>query len=327
MPVRPKLLLHIGTHKTGTTSQQATLARDRSWLAERGVLYPDSAPFIGGSVDAHHRLAHLLSDPDADQTRLDAFRDDVLARAQDANLTLISAEALYRRAYDWASEPQDLRDNGFRSARARYLDKVAEYLSDFDVEVLIYFRNVAQFAVSSYKQGQFDNARFTSLTDNIARRPYRFTYDLHLEMLEAVFSKVRVRLFADAAKKGVVPAILEELGVTDPPPDEPLRLRTSPADAAASWIAMRQKGKALPKPRAHRLLEFATSRRGEAAFRAHPTTLWDSAEDYAQFARTFRSERVPETNADSAHVPAIAPWTLKDQAKADRQYWLWRLGL
>lgn len=36
-----KLILHIGTEKTGTTSIQSALAEDRALLAERGILFPD----------------------------------------------------------------------------------------------------------------------------------------------------------------------------------------------------------------------------------------------------------------------------------------------
>lgn len=37
-------ILHIGRHKTGTTSIQATLAAHRDLLGARGVLYPSSLP-------------------------------------------------------------------------------------------------------------------------------------------------------------------------------------------------------------------------------------------------------------------------------------------
>ena len=39
-PRQPTLFLHVGTHKTGTSSMQATLHANRQRLAERGVCYP-----------------------------------------------------------------------------------------------------------------------------------------------------------------------------------------------------------------------------------------------------------------------------------------------
>lgn len=47
------ILVHLGPHKTGTTSMQSTFARLRTELAEHDILYP-------GSKTAHHREARAL---------------------------------------------------------------------------------------------------------------------------------------------------------------------------------------------------------------------------------------------------------------------------
>jgi hypothetical protein len=51
-----KLILHIGTHKTGTTSLQAWLANNREALAANGVSYPHATVAHGSG---HHRLKDL----------------------------------------------------------------------------------------------------------------------------------------------------------------------------------------------------------------------------------------------------------------------------
>jgi hypothetical protein len=43
-----KVILHIGVHKTGTSFIQRRLARNRSWLCERGISY------CPGDEDAAH---------------------------------------------------------------------------------------------------------------------------------------------------------------------------------------------------------------------------------------------------------------------------------
>ena len=53
---KPRLLLHIGSQKTGTTSIQQFLARNRSILSERGFYVPD---YVGG---ANHRHAVFLAE-------------------------------------------------------------------------------------------------------------------------------------------------------------------------------------------------------------------------------------------------------------------------
>ena len=50
-----RVVLHIGTHKTGSTAVQHALAENRWLLARRGVAYPD----IPGSSVAHHGLMSL----------------------------------------------------------------------------------------------------------------------------------------------------------------------------------------------------------------------------------------------------------------------------
>jgi len=51
-----KAILHIGQHKTGTTSIQHALASNRAALASEGVIYPR----LPGWPDAHHALAPAL---------------------------------------------------------------------------------------------------------------------------------------------------------------------------------------------------------------------------------------------------------------------------
>ena len=50
-----RLVLHIGTHKTGTTSIQYTLARSERALADQGVIYP--AHYANANNPGHHFLA------------------------------------------------------------------------------------------------------------------------------------------------------------------------------------------------------------------------------------------------------------------------------
>jgi hypothetical protein len=57
---RKRCFLHIGTHKTGTTSLQAFFSRHEQWLSKRGVYYPRA----GRTEFGHHNLAwQLYGDP------------------------------------------------------------------------------------------------------------------------------------------------------------------------------------------------------------------------------------------------------------------------
>jgi hypothetical protein len=53
-----RTLIHAGFHKTGTKSLQGFLSRNRAWLGQKGVHYPED---VGGDFSGHHRLACWLS--------------------------------------------------------------------------------------------------------------------------------------------------------------------------------------------------------------------------------------------------------------------------
>jgi hypothetical protein len=53
---RGRCYIHIGTHKTGTTTLQTFFARNAAWLGRRGVHYPSA----GRTQHGHHNLAWEL---------------------------------------------------------------------------------------------------------------------------------------------------------------------------------------------------------------------------------------------------------------------------
>jgi hypothetical protein len=58
--VKSSVYLHIGTHKTGTSSIQNFLLNNQEYLRERGFLYPTAGrPKIFS--DGHHNLFWALS--------------------------------------------------------------------------------------------------------------------------------------------------------------------------------------------------------------------------------------------------------------------------
>ena len=125
-PMR-RLVLHIGTHKTGTTSIQKALARNRDVLAARGVLYP--LDVLGSSRHDFNELAtELRRDGEAGA---DLWRR-TLAACRDGT-AILSGEAMRRLGDD-------------------DVERIGQWTKDFDVRVLIYLRNVFDYLASAYKQ-------------------------------------------------------------------------------------------------------------------------------------------------------------------------------
>ena len=60
MPER-ELLLHVGTHKTGTTAIQAYMSQCRVQLAAQGILYPSLRPGLWKEMEAHHKVAQAVA--------------------------------------------------------------------------------------------------------------------------------------------------------------------------------------------------------------------------------------------------------------------------
>lgn len=62
--VSKKCLIHIGVHKTGSTSFQLSLSRVRQQLSDVGVLYPAQPDLLFDKFVAHHRIAATLTGQD-----------------------------------------------------------------------------------------------------------------------------------------------------------------------------------------------------------------------------------------------------------------------
>ncbi len=86
------LYLHGGLPRTGTTSFQAVLFRQRRRLAEVGILYPES---WRGGWDAHHGFVALLEPGAAENGEVEEFHH--LLRSDPEKAVLISTEHLTTR--------------------------------------------------------------------------------------------------------------------------------------------------------------------------------------------------------------------------------------
>ena len=57
-----KFILHVGTHKTGTTSIQKYCRKNEDVLKEESILYPNFDVIGKPKRYAHHEVAHALAD-------------------------------------------------------------------------------------------------------------------------------------------------------------------------------------------------------------------------------------------------------------------------
>ncbi len=185
LPARPRLVLHIGTSKTGTTTLQWACDSARERLAARGVLYP--ALDLHQPVPKHQWLVHdLFAGGGGLAARLARVAD--AAAAARAHTVLLSSEGVYHHWTDFAP-----------AARAA----LPAALAPFDVLVWCVVREPVAFALSVYaqlaKNPPMPGCPYatTEAPETLAENPWfarRLDYAGCVAELDALFGAERVRL-------------------------------------------------------------------------------------------------------------------------------------
>lgn len=184
---RPKIVLHIGQGKTGTSALQSALARNHELLKNAGVLYPDHA-----SAE-QARAGHVMSgnlDPD------DWFEGQVIpiVRATPGFATYVfSSEHLFRRMEEFLSSQSGYRD-------------------DFDFEIVLAVRSPLETLPSVYQQA----VKRGGFHDGIAAFAEHETSTRIAADLVTAFERqgIAFTLFNySAIRDAIVPRLLDHFGV------------------------------------------------------------------------------------------------------------------
>ena len=219
-----KLILHVGTHKTGTSSIQAFLEANREGLRAAGYHYPRCCSVFGGN---HSPLCDaMVPDPDDDRWRgmpgWEAFAAE--CREAGAPTVIVSGEIFGAR----------LLDRG----RARAVRELFGTLFE-EVTVVVYLRRQDDYARSLYiealKHGFHRRSilgrDFAETALNIAGA--RADYLRLIRVLDEVFGRerLRVRVFerGQLHPAGLIADFLETCGIPAAGLDRPI-----PADVNVS---------------------------------------------------------------------------------------------
>lgn len=161
-----KLLLHIGTQKTGTTALQEALFDNPAPLNEFGFHY---APF--GRSNKAGELAHVYLRRDADPTIHDFLDNQArAARQAGAHTVVVSAEAFYaielRKAL-WARRTLHDPIGADHQLISRLFSRIPESIDN--VEVVCYFRRPDRYAESFFNQHVKGDHAFAGSFDSYLR--------------------------------------------------------------------------------------------------------------------------------------------------------------
>jgi len=214
------IVIHVGTHKTGTTALQRFASSNRDELRNRGLWYPSYTEIGLFNHYAHHHLAFAISDNDDKKlSERDArrFIDYLEKNRQPGETILISAEPLYRliltegrRIHRWRSSSA-----AYWEARDRFVGRLRELFPFDDAEILICLRRQDSFAESVYQE----RIKVTKFSDSFATFLHKdrsiFDYLGQVELLSRHFPTVRIATFENLISNGDLHTAFFELLDTD----------------------------------------------------------------------------------------------------------------
>ena len=189
-----RLIVHVGIHKTGTTSIQGALHADYERLRDNGILYPKAGRSARDRIlTLHHPLILSLID-DKDQTasaHVEALRTEIHEAAP--KTVILSSEVLSR---------EYLSSQVFRD--------IQEIFPEASRTWVIYLRRQDRLAVSRYAEGI--KAGIIAWPDNIRHtlQPINLDHRLRLERLQhAVGYDMIVPVCFDATKDRLMASFFE----------------------------------------------------------------------------------------------------------------------
>lgn len=182
-----RLLIHIGTEKTGTTSIQHFMHRNAATLEARGIWYPTDAsrgycqgtahfPLAGSLVDRFQDFVSTAKEKDLPRNPSDLCMD---ARMKNRPVTVVSSEHFSSRVRD--------------EARLKAFQKTLSACFD-EIRIVCYIRNQADLALSSYATKTIFGGRLPFEPGRITPEDPFFNYLTMLDPWAAAFGREAITI-------------------------------------------------------------------------------------------------------------------------------------
>lgn len=202
------ILLHVGVHKTGTTTIQRFAAGYRQQLrAEHGLWYPLYQDFgLSPGHYAHHEIAHALATDD--DTRIDTARQFVAKIRSDKRAdetVLISAEPICRHVYPTTGPD-------YFERKRNYIARLRALFPGDDVKIVNTVRRQDSLAKSIYQERIKAGRYRLTYAEFVEQDRDVFLQGRHMAVMAEFFPRLQLLVYEDLAAKGLVPAFFEALG-------------------------------------------------------------------------------------------------------------------
>jgi hypothetical protein len=199
----PKLFLHAGLHKTGTTAIQAFAHQNRADLLKLGLFYPDYKPVLRRRYEAHHDLVHTLA---GKGKRLSLEQVQNLGRhwadeAEKRGVTVfLSSEAICRHIHNAAR-------GTWRDKRRSYLSSLAQVISAFDVTVVVVIRRQDNYVRSLFQEHVMKNTtggrnKFAEFRARLNKNKVLRRFYPNILLFEEFFPKIKVLIYEELVTHG-----------------------------------------------------------------------------------------------------------------------------
>lgn len=287
----PKLILHIGTHKTASTTLQVLMARYRAQLAEQGILYADPSQGPRPNKSKHASLtAALAQGPEAAAAECDRLIREF--EASGCHTLVLSHERLSS-----ANQKQMSTIESLQPLRDR-----------FDTRVVGIFRRQDTFVESLWNQHAKTNVTDKPIEAYLNARPMQ----QHINYFDTLntwsqFGPVTALGFEANKDTGIVAAFSEATGI--PLSDPPKNANISPSmTCAAIMIRLKRAGIAYDWHDVEVALN-GRGRRHALGSRLRRALLEQMAESNARLAAEYGIEfpdDMPEEDEEPLKVPTMA---------------------
>jgi hypothetical protein len=188
-----QLILHIGTHKTGTSALQACLRRNERLLEQKNIYYArktraKNANLLGRASAKNHRI------------KIAAFFDQHLSKAQaiGAKTMLVSAEALY--AMTMFFHKFNGRTHDYWDCEAHSIKLLRGTLpSSIPIKLVVFFRRQDRFLESIYQQVIMSKPVSMRIGEFARFLAEALDYAAHMKLWSAAFTDCTVFNYDQAA--------------------------------------------------------------------------------------------------------------------------------
>lgn len=169
--MRKTLYLHVGTPKTGTSTIQWFLYRNREVLAQQGILYPA----LSDKTPGHHYIANNYRTQPLSWVE-PIPRGKVLRKIARAMEAMPEAHSLC------------LSSEAFWGCRKR-LNKFRQDFADYDIKVIVLLRRQDDFMNALYRQDVKARKRVGDAVTFVRNGLKRLDYREKLTLLEGIFGR------------------------------------------------------------------------------------------------------------------------------------------